>query len=106
MTDVHGDDWLDREELAERMIPLVGSLRRERDVITSLHGHRLLGLSATGIVEAHDRVAQLGHAPLALEDTLAVLEAVHALAPGAASIDVARLVEDRDGRSLEEYLAD
>lgn len=106
MTDVHGDDWLAREELAERMIPLIGSLRRERDVITSLHGHRLLGLSATGIVGVHDRVAQLGHAPLALEDTLAVLEAVHALAPGAASIDIARLVEGRDGRAIEEYLAE
>lgn len=106
MTDVHGDDWLAREELAERMIPLIGSLRRERDVITSLHGHRLLGLSATGIVGVHDRVAQLGHAPLALEDTLAVLEAVHALAPGAASIDIARLVEGRDERTLEEYLSE
>ena len=108
MTDVHGENWLAREELAERMIPLIGSLRRERDVITSLHGHRLLGLSATGIVEVHDRVARLGHAPLALEDTLAVLEAVHALAPGAASIDVARLVGDRPGTgaSLEEYLAE
>jgi glyceraldehyde 3-phosphate dehydrogenase len=105
MTDVHGDDWQAREELAERMIPLIGSLRRERDVITSLHGHRLLGLSATGIVEVHDRVARLGHAPLALEDTLAVLEAVHALAPGAASIDVARLAEGHDSGSLEEYLA-
>jgi len=105
MTDVHGDDWQAREELAERMIPLIGSLRRERDVITSLHGHRLLGLSATGIVEVHDRVARLGHAPLALEDTLAVLEAVHALAPGAASIDVARLAEGHDSGSLEEYFA-
>ena len=49
------DDWMAREELAERMIPLIGALKRERDVVTSLHGHRLLGLSATGIVEVHDR---------------------------------------------------
>ncbi|OAN39765.1 glyceraldehyde-3-phosphate dehydrogenase [Microbacterium sp. H83] len=102
------DDWTAREELAERMIPLIGALKRDRDVVTSLHGHRLLGLSATGIVEVHDRVAQLGHREPALEDTLAVLEAIHDLAPGAASIDVARLVEDRaeSGRELAAHVAD
>ncbi|KAG4074741.1 hypothetical protein HA402_007017 [Bradysia odoriphaga] len=108
MTDVNGDNWTAREELAERMIPLIGSLKRERDVITSLHGHRLLGLTATGIVEVHDRVARLGHGELPLDDTLAVLEAVHAFAPGAASLDVARLAEghaDSDA-PLDAYLAE
>lgn len=102
------DAWTAREELAERMIPLIGALKRDRDVVTSLHGHRLVGLSATGIVEMHDRVAQLGHEELALEDTLAVIEAIHALAPGASSLDVARLVEGhRDsGASLADHLAE
>ncbi|MCT1476574.1 glyceraldehyde-3-phosphate dehydrogenase [Microbacterium sp. p3-SID336] len=102
------DEWTASEELAERMIPLIGALKRDRDVVTSLHGHRLLGLSATGLVEMHDRVAQLGHERLALEDSLAVLEAIHALAPGASSLDVARLVEGHaaSGRPLDEYLAE
>ena len=102
------DEWTASEELAERMIPLIGALKRDRDVVTSLHGHRLLGLSATGLVEMHDRVAQLGHERLALEDSLAVLEAIHALAPGASSLDVARLVQEHaaSGRPLDEYLAE
>ncbi|MFS0893111.1 glyceraldehyde-3-phosphate dehydrogenase [Microbacterium sp. 179-I 3D3 NHS] len=102
------DDWTAREELAERMIPLIGALRRDSDVVTSLHGHRLLGLSATGLVEMHDRVAQLGHEQLALADSLAVLEAIHRLAPGAASIDVARLVAGHaeSDLPLDAYLAD
>lgn len=91
------DDWKAKEELAERMIPLIGGLKRERDVVTSLHGHRLLGLSTTGLLEVHERVAALGHREIALEDTLAVLEALHELAPSAASIDVARLVDELDG---------
>ncbi len=86
------DEWTTKEELAERMIPLIGALRREHDVVTSLHGHRLLGLSATGLLEVHDRVAQLGHAELPLDRTLETLEGLHRLAPGASSIDVARLV--------------
>ena len=104
----HGDDWMMREELAERMIPLIGSLKREHDVVTSLHGHRLLGLSATGLVEVHERVAQLGHETLPLDDTLAVLEAIHTLAPGASSLDVARLVEGHASSELplDAYLAE
>ncbi|WP_223626279.1 glyceraldehyde-3-phosphate dehydrogenase [Microbacterium sp. EST19A] len=102
------DDWTAREELAERMIPLIGSLKREHDVVTSLHGHRLLGLSATGLVEVHERVAQLGHEQLALDDTLAVLDAIHQLAPGASSLDVARLVAGHaeSTQPLDAYLAE
>ncbi|MGO2745457.1 glyceraldehyde-3-phosphate dehydrogenase [Microbacterium sp.] len=100
----HRDDWLVKEELAEQMVPLVGALRRDHEVVTSLHGHRLLGLSTTGIIELHERVAQLGHEELALEDTLAVLEALRELAPGASSIDVARLVAGRSDAPLDEYL--
>lgn len=102
----HRDDWMVREELAERMIPLIGALKREHEVVTSLHGHRLLGLSTTGVIEMHERVAQLGHGQLALADTLAVLQALRDLAPGASSIDVARLVEghsDSD-QPLDVYL--
>ena len=102
----HRDDWTTKEELAERMIPLIGALNREHDVVTSLHGHRLLGLSASGILEVHQRVAQLGHAEPDLEATLEVLAALRELAPGASSLDVARLAEEHAAgdRSLDEYL--
>jgi len=95
------DDWKAREELAERMIPLIGGLNRDRDVVTSLHGHRLLGLSTTEILEVHERVAGLGHDELALEDTLAVLEALRELAPSSASLDIGRLVEHAQGDAAE-----
>ena len=100
------DDWTAREELAEQMIPLIGALKRKYDVVTSLHGHRLLGLSATGLVEVHERVAQLGHEQLELDDTLAMLQAIHELAPGASSLDVARLVagHTESDESLDAYL--
>ncbi|WP_298037090.1 glyceraldehyde-3-phosphate dehydrogenase [uncultured Microbacterium sp.] len=102
----HRDDWTAKEELAERMIPLVGALRRDHEAVTSLHGHRLLGLSTTGVIELHERIAQLGHEQIDLEDTLAVLETLHDIAPGASSIDVARLVSGHaeHGGDLEVYL--
>lgn len=102
----HRDEWQADEELAERMIPLIGKLNRTRDVVTSLHGHRLLGLSTTGILEVHERVAALGHGRLEVEDTLAVLEALCEIKPGASSIDVARLIAEHAGsdRDLVDYL--
>ncbi len=102
----HRDDWNSKQEIAERMIPLIGGLNRDHDVVTSLHGHRLLGLSATGILEVHQRVAQLGHGLVDIEDALVMLEALCELGPGAASLDVARLVEGHaaSDRSLPDYL--
>ena len=85
------DDWAAREELAERMIPIIGRLYRQRGAVTSLHGHRIINLSATGLLGVHERVSQLGHEELAPAETLAVLTALEALEPGAASIDVGRL---------------
>ncbi|GAA5038779.1 glyceraldehyde-3-phosphate dehydrogenase [Microbacterium fluvii] len=99
--------WVAREQLAERMIPYIGSLYRDRGVVTSLHGHRLINLSVTGILEAHERVEQLGHAEIPLEDTLEVLRGLRAVAPGPASLDVARLADGyrAHGGDLEDYLA-
>ena len=110
MTDfaAHRDGWNAREELAEQMIPLIGALKRDHEVVTSLHGHRLLGLSTTGVIEVHERVAQLGHEQLDLADTLSVLQALRDFAPGASSIDVARLVEGHanSDQSLHAYLSE
>ncbi|WP_424936475.1 MULTISPECIES: glyceraldehyde-3-phosphate dehydrogenase [Bacteria] len=102
----HRDDWNAREELAERMIPLIGGLKRDHDVVTSLHGHRLLGLSTTGLLEVHERIAGLGHGEAALKDTLAVLEALRDLAPSASSLDVARLAAGaaESGEDLRTHL--
>ncbi|WP_419956849.1 glyceraldehyde-3-phosphate dehydrogenase [Microbacterium candidum] len=76
------------------MIPIIGRLYRDREVVTSLHGHRMINLSAIGLLEVHERVSQLGHDELDPTETLAVLTALEQLAPGAASIDVGRLAAE------------
>jgi glyceraldehyde 3-phosphate dehydrogenase len=102
----HRSAWLQSEELAERIIPLVGSLYRNQGVVTSVHGARLIGRSTTGILQAHEQAAQLGHAAVNVADTLAVLEALTALGPGPASLDLGRLAsgaKDSD-LSMTDYL--
>ncbi|MFV0375473.1 glyceraldehyde-3-phosphate dehydrogenase [Microbacterium sp.] len=98
--------WVAREQLAERMIPHIGALYRDRGVVTSLQGHRLINLSVTGLLEAHERVAQLGHAEVPLESTLRILEGLRAVAPGPSALDVARLAEGfaESDAELEDFL--
>ncbi|GAA1942697.1 glyceraldehyde-3-phosphate dehydrogenase [Agromyces allii] len=84
--------WIAREELAERMIPLIGGLYREHGVVTSIHGRRLINRSPIELLKAHRFARQAGEVELDPADTMRVLEALREIAPGPASIDVARLV--------------
>lgn len=88
--------WADREERAERLISLIGTLYRRHGVITSLQGQRLINLSAIGILNAVTFAQQTygDSADLAaLEDILTALVEIE---PGAASIDLARLLGRRE----------
>ena len=104
-------EWARREELAERMIPLIGRLYRERGVVPSILGRRLINRSPVEILKAHRFTRKVGDEVLRPEKTLAVLEALERVAPGPASIDVARLVSDfdaaggaYDGSALDDFL--
>ncbi|MFE5672356.1 glyceraldehyde-3-phosphate dehydrogenase [Agromyces sp. NPDC056523] len=86
------EEWIAREELAERMIPLIGGLYRRHGVVTSIHGRRLINASTVDLLKAHRFARQAGDVELALDDTMRVLEALAEIEPSPASIDVARLV--------------
>jgi glyceraldehyde 3-phosphate dehydrogenase len=90
--DARRTEWIAREELAERMIPLIGGLYRDHGVVTSIHGRRLINRSAIALLKAHRFARQAGDDELPLADTMQVLEALRELAPGPASVDVARLI--------------
>ncbi|MEF2978084.1 glyceraldehyde-3-phosphate dehydrogenase [Subtercola sp. YIM 133946] len=89
--DDHRQAWLTREEVAERLVPLVGRLYRDHGVLTSIHGQRLVHRSASEMIAVHDKAAEVGHEVVTLEQTETVLEALLAMSPGPASVDVARL---------------
>lgn len=89
----HREAWAAQEELAEQLIPRIGRLYRDHGVVTSIHGQRLINLSATGVIAVHERATHLGHEKLRLEETARVLDALLAVAPQPASVDVARLAQ-------------
>ena len=49
----HLEDWNQKQSLAEKMIPLIGSLYRGQSVVLRVFGHKIMNASTTAIVKAH-----------------------------------------------------
>ncbi|HLT67723.1 MAG TPA: glyceraldehyde-3-phosphate dehydrogenase [Microbacterium sp.] len=89
-------EWARQEEIAERMIPLIGRLYRSGGVVTNILGRRIINRSPAEILQAHRFTRETGDEVLDPEKTFAMLCALERVVAGPASIDVARLVRDFD----------
>ncbi|MGP0222987.1 glyceraldehyde-3-phosphate dehydrogenase [Paenarthrobacter sp. NCHU4564] len=102
------DKWMGREALAEAMIPVIGRLYRENNVVTSIHGRSLINKSTMNILKAHRFARRMSNTELQLEETAPLLNALAGLDLGAAAIDIARLTEkfraEGEGTSLDAFL--
>ncbi|SDT99674.1 glyceraldehyde-3-phosphate dehydrogenase [Halopseudomonas salegens] len=87
------ENWADREATAEAMIPLIGKLYREHNVVTSIYGRGLVNRSVISILKSHRFARQIDDTELSVHDTYPVIQALLALNLGSASIDIARLVD-------------
>lgn len=99
-------EWLSRVAIAESMIPLIGNLYREHNVVTSIHGRRLINLSAIEVIKAHRYARRINDVELELEKTLPILEALQGLELTTASIDLGQLASrfDAEGGDLTAFL--
>src|SRR3954453_5939180 len=97
-----------REALAEAMIPVIGRLYRENNVVTSVYGRSLINKSTMNILKAHRFARRMSKDELRLEETAPLLEALTRLDLGAAAIDIARLTEkyraEGEGTALDDFL--
>lgn len=87
------ENWTDREATAEAMIPLIGKLYREHNVVTSIYGRGLVNRSVISILKSHRFARQIDDTELSVHDTYPVIQALLSLNLGPASIDIARLVD-------------
>lgn len=92
--DAHLETWNTNQELAERMIPLIGKLYRENDVVMSVHGRTLVGQSAVDIIRAHTYARKIDAAALPLDESFAIVEALASVQPGPVSLDLALLAKE------------
>ncbi|MCT2089645.1 glyceraldehyde-3-phosphate dehydrogenase [Micrococcus terreus] len=74
------------------MVPLIGTLYRDHNVVTSIYGRQLVHKGVIDIIKAHRYARQIDEAVLPVEETYPLVEAMAQMNLGAASVDLARLV--------------
>lgn len=101
-------DWMERETLAEAMIPIIGRLYRKYNVITSVYGRAIINRSVIGILKAHRFVRQVEKEELSVRETFPILELLDQYQLGPARIDIGKLAvkfaHKGAGRSLDAFL--
>ncbi|MCQ4320298.1 glyceraldehyde-3-phosphate dehydrogenase [Stutzerimonas stutzeri] len=105
-------EWIDREALAEAMIPLIGQLYRNNNVVTSIYGRGLINRSVIALLKAHRfaRHRQADEAELSVNETHQILTTMSQMELGAASVDLGKVVAkfkaEGNGRSLDQFVRD
>jgi glyceraldehyde 3-phosphate dehydrogenase len=101
-------EWQCLEDFAEQMLPQVGRLYRENNVVTTVYGRSLVNCSAVDILKAHRFARLVLDTELSIRDTFPVLEAVARLDLASARIDIGKLtvrfMAATDGASLDEFV--
>lgn len=103
----HFDRWREDEETAEAMIPLLGRLYREQDVILYIYGTKLLRTSID-IMTAHGASEPYIGRELSVRETMPVVEALMEMQLDSAKIDLGKLTagfQESDSDDLAGYLA-
>ena len=101
-------DWQGLEELAERMLPLIGRLYRDRNIVTTVYGRSLVHSATIDILKAHRFARLILDHELSARDTFPILEAISKLDLAPARIDIGKLTiryqESGGTTSVEEFI--
>jgi len=101
-------EWQCFEDFAEQMLPQVGRLYRENNVVTTVYGRSLVNCSAVDILKAHRFARLVLDTELSIRDTFPILEAVTRLDLASARIDIGKLtvrfMSSTDGISVDDFV--
>lgn len=104
------EDWMDREAIAESMIPLIGTLYRKNNVVTALYGRPIINRSVIELLKAHRFVRHMEKQELSVHDTFPILKALSELDVARAHIDLGKMAvkfrAEGNGRDIKEFIAD
>ena len=101
------DDWNERLELAQQMIPLIHQLHRNNNVVTTIFGRPLVSQTDIDIIKSHRYGRRIAQRHLSTAETLPILVELADMNLGAASVDLGRLVlgwEESNEENLRMYL--
>ncbi|MAD57562.1 MAG: glyceraldehyde-3-phosphate dehydrogenase [Porticoccus sp.] len=101
-------DWKEREALSESMIPLIGSLYREKNISLYMYGKSMVNKSVIELMKAHRFVRQIEQNELSEYETFPLIETLSNINLGPAHIDVGKLAvkyqESNNANSLVDFL--
>lgn len=89
--DSYLNDWTQRQELAEEMLPLIGRLYRDHGVVLRIYGRPLINCTPIDILKAHRFVKQYDAEGLSIHNTLPVLQEMAGMDLSAARVDLGKL---------------
>ena len=102
------NEWKAREETAESMIPLIGSLYRKNSVVLSVYGRAIINRSVIDILKAHRFVRQVESQELSVQDTFPILNIINDLGLKCCHIDIGKLAvrftKEGNGASLKDFI--
>ena len=101
-------DWQAQEATAERMLPILGSLYRDKNIVVSVYGRSLVNSTAIDILKAHRFARQILDNELSVLDSFPLLKAICKLDLAPARIDLGKLTfhftTEGGGLSADEYV--
>ena len=101
-------DWTDREATAEAMIPMIGGLYRNKNVITSVYGRQIINRSVIELMKAHRFVRHMEEQELSVLDTYPIVQVLAELDINRVHVDVGRLAvkyrTEGNGQDLKEFV--
>jgi len=101
-------DWQAQEAMAERMLPVLGSLYRDRNIVLTVYGRSLVNSTAIDILKAHRFARQILDNELSVADSWPLLQAISKLDLAPARIDLGKLTfhfsTEGGGLSAEAYV--
>ncbi|QAX82034.1 glyceraldehyde-3-phosphate dehydrogenase [Candidatus Pseudomonas adelgestsugas] len=91
--DQYLSEWIDREALAEAMIPLIGQLYRSNNVSSSIYGYSLVNQSVIAILKAHRfaHYRSFDNSELSIHETFPLLKAISELELSSVTVDLGKL---------------
>ena len=101
-------DWQAQEATAERMLPVLGSLYRDKNIVLTVYGRSLVNSTAIDLLKAHRFARQILDNELSVADSWPLLQAISKLDLAPARIDLGKLTfhfsTEGGGLSAEAYV--
>ncbi len=104
------EDWIQRQNLAETMLHIVGELHRTKGVDTLIYGRPIINCSTIDIIKAHRYVRLIEDKEIFIRDSLPLLKEVAELTLPACRIDLGLMtkeyVDSGAGKPVGDFVRD